>query len=81
MRDLRVGGFMQSDVKRLAFSESELGQQLRISPAALRKWRAEGRGPRFVRLGKCVRYLVGDVESWLKDRVVNADDPTHGGQR
>jgi predicted DNA-binding transcriptional regulator AlpA len=54
-----------------AINESELARQANISTAVLRKWRREGKGPRFVKLGRLVRYLVRDVEVWLDDQAVN----------
>lgn len=46
-------------------SSAELAQHLGKSPAALANWRYLGLGPRFVKVGKAVRYRVSDVESWL----------------
>jgi predicted DNA-binding transcriptional regulator AlpA len=65
---------MERDAQRIVFSEGELAKQLVVSRAALRKWRGQGRGPRFLRLGKCIRYLAADVEAWLKAHA-------SGGQR
>lgn len=36
---------------------------------------ARGEGPRFVRIGRSVRYRPEDVEAWLETLVV---DPTDG---
>jgi predicted DNA-binding transcriptional regulator AlpA len=52
--------------KNTAITESELARRAAVSTAVLRKWRREGTGPRFVRLGRCVRYLVADVDTWLR---------------
>lgn len=30
------------------------------------KWRAEGRGPRFLRCEGSIRYRVGDIRAWLE---------------
>jgi hypothetical protein len=46
-------------------TETEVSKQLRVSLAALRKWRVMRRGPRFVKIGSLVRYRPGDVEDWL----------------
>jgi predicted DNA-binding transcriptional regulator AlpA len=62
---LNSNNAQQQTPQRTAISESALATQLDISQAALRKWRSQGKGPRFVRLGRCVRYLVADVEAWL----------------
>ena len=41
-----------------------------ISEAALRLWRAEGKGPRYFRAGeKLVRYRRADLDSWIEARL------------
>lgn len=39
----------------------DLANRWKISPATLRTWRTKGAGPRFVKLGGQVRYLLADV--------------------
>ena len=46
-------------------TEGETAEYLSISIAALRKWRMQGRGPVFIKLGNLVRYRREDVEAWL----------------
>jgi predicted DNA-binding transcriptional regulator AlpA len=36
--------------------------------STLRKWRMFGRGPRFRRLGRSIRYSVADIRAWLDSR-------------
>ena len=43
----------------------EAAETLSLSVSALNKWRVEGRGPRFVRLGGRVRYRDEDIESFI----------------
>lgn len=59
--------------KNSAINESELARRAAVSTAALRKWRREGTGPRFLRLGRCVRYLIQDVDTWLHSRAFDCD--------
>jgi predicted DNA-binding transcriptional regulator AlpA len=42
-------------------STRELAERWNLRPATLRVWRTEGRGPRYVKLGKSVRYPMSDV--------------------
>jgi len=48
----------------------EVARRLGLSPSTLRRWRADKRGPEFIRLGKNPRsrvlYRVAAVEDWLK---------------
>jgi predicted DNA-binding transcriptional regulator AlpA len=57
-----------------AINESELARQANISTAVLRKWRREGKGPRFVKLGRLVRYLTRDVDAWLDEQAVRTEN-------
>ncbi len=44
----------------------QVANLLQLSPSTLKKWRNEGRGPRWLRLGsRRIRYREADVESWL----------------
>lgn len=68
-----------NDDRANALSESELARRANVSIAALRKWRREGTGPRFLKLGRLVRYLAQDVDRWLEAHaVVSGRQP--GGQ-
>ena len=40
-----------------ALTEREVADLLGLSVATLRAWRHRGQGPRFLRLGRAVRYL------------------------
>lgn len=44
---------------------TELSEQYRIPPATAAKWRWNGTGPAFVKMGSRVLYRVVDVEAWI----------------
>ncbi|MGE0878656.1 MAG: helix-turn-helix transcriptional regulator [Acidimicrobiia bacterium] len=46
----------------------EVAEYLSVSVNTVRKWRADGSGPRGLRLGRVVRYSRADVEHWLAER-------------
>jgi predicted site-specific integrase-resolvase len=48
-------------------NETQTARLLAVSVAALRRWRREGRGPQFLRLGKCIRYDVRAIEYFLAE--------------
>jgi hypothetical protein len=49
--------------------EDGLNERYHIRPRTAQRWRAEGGGPPFIRLGKRrVAYRVADVEAWLTER-------------
>ncbi len=34
-------------------------------PAVLADWRHQGRGPKYVKIGRSIRYRVGDLHDWI----------------
>jgi hypothetical protein len=48
----------------------EVARMLRYEPRTLEKWRLEGRGPRYFRIGDSgkakVVYRLTDIEEWLE---------------
>ena len=50
----------------------QLAAQLGITPQTLRRWRMDGRGPRYARLGgprSMAVYREADVDDWLESRL------------
>ncbi len=45
-----------------------LADLLGYSLRTVEDWRRKGTGPRYLRIGKHVRYRMSDVESWLETR-------------
>jgi len=41
-----------------------------LAESTLEKWRVSGRGPRFVKIGRAVRYRTCDLDDFLAQRVV-----------
>ncbi len=57
-----------------ALTEHEVARRLGLSVATLRAWRMRRMGPRFVRLGRAVRYLEIDIDEYVRARVVDPKD-------
>jgi excisionase family DNA binding protein len=62
-----------------ALTETQAADHLGLSIATLRAWRHRGRGPRFVRFGRAVRYLRADLDAFIRacavdTRSVSASD-------
>jgi excisionase family DNA binding protein len=55
-------------MKLLTPEEAE--ECLGISKATLANWRSQRSGPKFVKVGRLVRYTVADLEEWVKGRTV-----------
>jgi excisionase family DNA binding protein len=54
-----------------ALTERQVAEQLGLSVATLRAWRHRGKGPRFLRLGRSVRYLPADLEEFVRASAVD----------
>ena len=48
-------------------TETEVAARLEVTKPCLRRWRHEGRGLPFVRVGRLVRYRPQDVERFITD--------------
>ncbi len=46
--------------------EGTLARCLGVSRSTLQSWRYTGRGPRFIKLGRMVRYRSSDVDAYLR---------------
>ena len=51
-------------------STPQLAERLGVAEITLKTWRCRGEGPRFVRVGRCVRYRLVDVDRWLDANAV-----------
>lgn len=47
-------------------------RHLGLATSTLEKLRTYGGGPRYVKLGRAVRYRVSDLEAYLAERVVES---------
>jgi predicted DNA-binding transcriptional regulator AlpA len=45
--------------------EVRLAARLGVSRSTLQSWRYSGRGPRWIKLGRLIRYRVTDVNAFL----------------
>ncbi len=50
----------------------EIAAFLRVSESTLSRWRAEKKGPPFIRIGGVTRYRIEQVEQWLAS--LNTDE-------
>ena len=54
--------------------ESDAAKYIGLSRAFLRKARARGVGPRFLRFGRAIRYTVDDPDDYLEKHRVETRD-------
>jgi len=49
---------------------------LHVSPKTLERWRLEGFGPRWIRVGRKPLYRLSDLIDWLDANTVNSTSET-----
>lgn len=47
-------------------SEARLAARLGVSRSTLQSWRYAGKGPRYIKIGRFVRYRNGDIDAYLR---------------
>lgn len=47
------------------YNTAQLAEHLQISNRTLERWRLEGKGPKYFKLGSRVLYSEEQVEAWL----------------
>ena len=47
------------------YNTAQLAEYLQISKRTLERWRLEGKGPKYFKLGSRVLYSEEQVEAWL----------------
>ena len=52
------------------YSPPQLAERLQIPEKTLNEWRYKRIGPRYLKIGKHVRYRLADVDEWLRRQLV-----------
>ena len=56
---------------------AEAAAYLNIQPTTLEQWRWNGKSPKFIKIGRCVRYREMDLEAFLNERVYRSTTEAH----
>jgi excisionase family DNA binding protein len=70
-KELGSSGVAMHIRRTKALTERQVAEQLGLSVATLRAWRHRGKGPRFLRLGRSVRYVPSDVDEFVRASAVD----------
>lgn len=54
---------------RVALTTREAASYLGLATSTLNKWRCHGGGPRFLKLGRAVRYRQEELDRFLETRM------------
>ncbi len=71
--------FEAKEVDRLLTPDAA-GAVLGIARQTLARWRVEGKGPPFVKLGGRVAYRAATLNAWLLQRERHSTSDDRGGQ-
>jgi excisionase family DNA binding protein len=59
-------------------TDVEVAKRLGVSRFTVRSWRLKGTGPRFLKMGRAVRYRAQDVEEYERQALVDTQGkPDH----
>ena len=53
-------------------TQREAATYLHLSERTLERFRVSGAGPKFVRLGRSIRYRLTDIEAFIAARIVGS---------
>ena len=56
--------------ERTMLTDHEVAESYGLTVYCVRRWRYEGRGPKFLRLGGAIRYRAKDVQEFMDSCVV-----------
>lgn len=58
----------------------QAAERLHLKETTMTQWRWQGVGPVFVKLGRCVRYRITDLDSFADARVFTSTTAAQHGQ-
>ena len=62
----------QNVALRIAFTTREAALYLGLAVSTLNKWRCYGTGPKYLKLGRAVRYTKDELDSFLETRLIRS---------
>ena len=65
-----------SSVENRIFTDVEVAERLGVSRFTVRSWRLKGVGPRFLKMGRAVRYRSRDVDEYERQALVETQAPS-----
>jgi excisionase family DNA binding protein len=60
---------MEKSIQSNLLTRKEAAQFLSLRKSTLDSWACKGNGPRFIKLGKAVRYRMSDLEAFIESNV------------
>ncbi|WP_417784189.1 helix-turn-helix transcriptional regulator [Terasakiella pusilla] len=60
------------------WTEKEFAQYYRMSLQTIRSWRVSGKGPKFLKIGRSVRYKKEEIQKW-EDSIICSSTSQNSG--
>jgi excisionase family DNA binding protein len=67
--------FVSSSETRI-LTDVQVAERLGVSRFTVRSWRLKGVGPRFLKMGRAVRYRSQDVDEYERQALVETQAPS-----
>jgi excisionase family DNA binding protein len=61
---------------KMTLTDVEVATRLGVSRFTLRAWRLKGHGPKFLKMGRAVRYRPDDVDEYERQALVETQVPS-----
>ena len=65
-----------SRLEHRILTDLEVSERLGVSRFTVRSWRIKGVGPRFLKMGRAVRYRSQDVDEYERQALVETQAPS-----
>lgn len=75
------GDLPERDTRELLrpLTDIEVATRLGVSRFTVRAWRHKGQGPRFLKMGRAVRYRLADIEEYQRTTLVETHTSCSAG--
>lgn len=60
--------------QQIWLTRAELSTRINVAMPTLAQWAVQGRGPRYAKFGRHVRYAIADVTAWEQQQMVSTRD-------
>lgn len=74
--DVKLNGSFTQTSDRATLTDVEVASRLGVSRFTVRSWRLKGVGPRFLKMGRAVRYRAQDVDDYERQALVEPLTPS-----
>lgn len=71
MKSIRIeeAGTVKTRSREILLTEEETASLLNLSKRTLQAWRGRGCGPRFIKVGRSIRYRSENVQEFVNENV------------